>query len=62
MDVDKKIPNLCKLSELAYEDLILSICTNFSEREVAFELVQNVKSLVFPRRKLSFLSNHPYNW
>ena len=37
-----------KLSELAYEDLILLINTSSSVRKVVFELVRNVKSVDFP--------------
>ena len=47
MDLNKKIAKLGELNELACEDLILSIKTNFSVGKVAFGLGQNAKSAEF---------------
>ena len=47
-DLDKKIVKLGELNELAHEDLILSINTSSSVGKVAFGLVKNAKSEVFP--------------
>ena len=46
-DLDKKF-NLGELNVIAYEDLILSINTNYSLGKVGLGLVRNVKSLVSP--------------
>ena len=44
-DLDKTVIKFGDLNELAYEDLILFINTNYSVGKVAFGLVKNAKSL-----------------
>ena len=45
IDLDKKIVKLDELSELAHEDLILSINTSSTLRNVKFRLGRNAQSL-----------------
>ena len=44
-ELNKKILKLGEFNELAYEDLILSINTNFSVEKLTQGLVRNAKSL-----------------
>ena len=60
-DLDRKIFKLGELNELAYEDFILTLNTNFSVDKVAFGLVRNAKRLAFPNRKYIISWNRQAN-